>query len=80
MIFNDFWAPSGLLFGDSWHENWGEIRHFLQKGSQESPREGFGTHFRWILEVCLNMFDLIFDVFWVEFGHCFLYGICMECV
>ena len=27
-----------------------------------------------------GIFDLIFDVFWVEFWHCFLYGICMECV
>ena len=58
----------------------GEISHFLQKGSQESPREGFGTHFKWIWEVFLSMFDLIFDVCWVEFWHCFLYGICMECV
>ena len=32
-----------------------------------------GSHFRCI-------FDLIFNVFWVEFWHCFLYGICMECV
>ena len=62
MIFYDFWAPSGLLFGDFWHDHWGEIRHFLQKSSQESPREGFGTHFRWIWEVFLSIFDIIFDM------------------
>ena len=70
----------GLLFGDYWHELWGGKGHFLQKGSLEGPREGFGTHFRWILEVFLSIFDIIVDVFWVEFWHCFLYGICMECV
>ena len=80
MIFGDFWAPSGLPFGDHWYELWGEKAHFLQKGSLEGPREGFGAHFRWILEVFLSIFDLIFDVFWVKLWHYFLYGICMECV
>ena len=67
MIFSDFWAPSGLPFGDHWHENWGKKSTFLQKGSQEGPREGFGSHFRWIWEVFLYIFDLIFDVFLGEF-------------
>ena len=80
MIFGDFWAPSGLHLGTIGTNFGGKLAHFLQKGSLEGPREGFGTHFRWILEVFLSIFDLIFDVFWVEFWHCFLYGICMECV
>ena len=68
MIFGDIWTPPGFILGDSWHEDWGEKGHFLQKGSQEGPRKGFGTYFKWIWEVFLSMVDVIFAVFWVSFS------------
>ena len=53
---------------------------WLPRDSQESPWEGVGNHFRRNLELSLTIFDLICYVFLVECMHCFLYGICMECV
>ena len=50
----------------------------MQKCSQEGPREGFGTHFKWIWEVLLCIVDLSF--FCLVLALLFIwdmYGMCM---
>ena len=84
MIFSRFLVIFGVPLGSilgSFGEPKNQIKApFSPEGLGRVPGrvlgvifDDFGSHFRCI-------FDLIFNVFWVEFWHCFLYGICMECV
>ena len=67
LIFSDFGCPSGpplATIGEAGRCNKG---HVLPRGSQESPSDLFGIHFRWIWEVFWCLFDAILYVFGVEF-------------
>ena len=64
MIVNDF---RGLHLATLWGAKKLNKGALFPRDSQEGPWEGFGTHFRWIWELCLCIYDIIFDVVWVEF-------------
>ena len=84
VIFSDFWAPSGLPFGDHWHENWGKKSTFCRRAPRRVPGRdlapilgGFGRYFCVFLTLCLMFF-------WVSFSiACYMgawsrYSICIN--
>ena len=65
MIFDEFRGPSGLRLATLLGAKESIKGTLSPRCPQEGPWEGAGNHFRWIWELFVCIFDLIFDVFLV---------------